>query len=401
MNRLMRYAAGSVRFAVLGGRGERFLNLCVGAGIPVEHIRSTETGYEATVPLRDYRRMHKYARRERCRLRVREKYGAYFALRAYRGRWGILAGLALGALVLLAGKNLIWNICFLDFAPEQEAYARARLFEEGIYEGAFQDTARLMRAAAGLFVDSEEYGWVTLNFVKGRLVVEKTRREKPPAFVDEALTDVVASSDGIVRRVDLQSGYPQVTPGQYVAKGQVLVSAMTLNSYEHPQYSRADAAVYAEVERTYVYAQPLQGESTLPAAESRSYYALFLPWGRLPLYARAETPPGAACRVLRRPAAPLGFHLPALVEELQVRPLEQTRWRMTPAQAQAVARSRILDVIRTEFEAYELLEETPQAREEDGVLTLTLHVRFLADIGKLAPYTAPPQAADGAAGANS
>ena len=30
------------------------------------------------------------------------------------------------------------------------------------------------------FVGSEEYGWVALNFVQGRLVVEKTQREKVP-----------------------------------------------------------------------------------------------------------------------------------------------------------------------------------------------------------------------------
>lgn len=86
---------GSVNFEVTGGRGERFLNDCVNAGVPVEHIRPTQTGYLATVPLRDYKRMHKYARRNRCRLRVREKYGAYFALFTYRHRWGILAGLVL------------------------------------------------------------------------------------------------------------------------------------------------------------------------------------------------------------------------------------------------------------------------------------------------------------------
>mgnify|MGYP003026008991 FL=1 len=80
MNRLARYAMGSVNFEVTGGRGERFLNDCVNAGVPVEHIRPTQTGYLATVPLRDYKRMHKYARRNRCRLRVREKYGAYLSL---------------------------------------------------------------------------------------------------------------------------------------------------------------------------------------------------------------------------------------------------------------------------------------------------------------------------------
>ena len=130
MNRLARYAMGSVNFEVTGGRGERFLNDCVNAGVPVEHIRPTQTGYLATVPLRDYKRMHKYARRNRCRLRVREKYGAYFALFTYRHRWGILAGLVL-CVSLLCMPTLSGTSALHNFTPEQEAIRpRAQLFEK-------------------------------------------------------------------------------------------------------------------------------------------------------------------------------------------------------------------------------------------------------------------------------
>lgn len=386
MNGLARYLAGSVRFAVTGGRGERFLNACVGAGIPVEHIRPTDTGYEATVPLRDYRRMRPFARRNRCRLRVREKYGAYFALAAYRGRWGILCGLALCALALALGGDLIWNICFLNFTPEQEASARAMLFEQGIYEGAFQSHEALMRAAGELFIESEDYGWVTLNFVKGRLVVENTRRERPPEPVGAEITNVVAVCDGIVRRVDLAGGYPRVVPGQYVARGQVLVDGMKRNSYERPMYTHAEAAVWAEVENTYLYTQPLRGVAQLPTGEYQSYYTLYLPWGELPLYRGADLSGASQRRVLRRPAAPLGFHLPVLIEELQVRPTRQTEWTLTEDGARDIARSRVLDMLRTEFGVYELLEETAETRVDGDALTLRLHVRFLADIGKMVPY---------------
>lgn len=401
MNRLARYAMGSVNFEVTGGRGERFLNDCVNAGVPVEHIRPTQTGYLATVPLRDYKRMHKYARRNRCRLRVREKYGAYFALFTYRHRWGILAGLVLCVLLLCMCRNLIWNICFYNFTPEQEASARAQLFEKGIYEGAFQNNEKLVRAAGELFVGSEEYGWVALNFVQARLVVEKTQREKVPELIGTEVTNVVAKSDGIIRRLELVDGYPRVVPGQYVAQGQVLVSGMTLSQYERPLYSHAQAEVLAEVEKSYVYTQPLHVEPVLPQAVSKSYYKLYLPWGELSLYAQLDVPENASQRVLRRPAAPFGFHLPALVEETQVRQAAAVPFDLTPGLAEDIARSRILDAIRAEFGDYELLEETPSAEEADGAVTLTLRVRMLADIGKMVPYEGEAMEPDSTIGADS
>ncbi|MFQ8833086.1 MAG: sporulation protein YqfD [Ruthenibacterium lactatiformans] len=208
---------GSVNFEVTGGRGERFLNDCVNAGVPVEHIRPTQTGYLATVPLRDYKRMHKYARRNRCRLRVREKYGAYFALFTYRHRWGILAGLVLCVLLLCMCRNLIWNICFYNFTPEQEASARAQLFEKGIYEGAFQNNERLVRAAGELFVGSEEYGWVALNFVQGRLVVEKhSGRCRSSRHGGHQRSGKERRHHTAAGAVD---GYPRVVPGHMCRAG--------------------------------------------------------------------------------------------------------------------------------------------------------------------------------------
>lgn len=389
MNRLSRYAAGSVRFEVIGGRGERFFNECVNADLPVEHVQPTETGYLATVPLRDYKRLRPLARHNRCTLRVREKYGAYFALLAYRNRWGILLGLALCAALLLACQDLIWNICFIGFTPAQEADVRAKLFEAGVCEGAFQENSRLIRAASEIFTKSEEYGWVTLNFVKGRLVVEKTDREKPPEFMETDITNVVAANDGIVRRIDLVNGYPEVVPGQYVARGRVLISGMRLNSYDRPLYSHAEGAVWAEVRNTYVCTQPLRGQTMLPTSECRSYYKLYLPWGEMALYGDMDVPQSATRRVTRRPAAPLGFHLPATIEETQVRLSRETAWEMTPEQAAAAARSHILDTIRMQFSTYELLSETPDVQINEDSVTLSLQVTLLADIGEQTSYTPP------------
>ena len=79
-----------------------------------------------------------------------------------------------------------------------------------------------MRAAGELFVGSEEYGWVALNFAQGRLVVEKTQREKVPEPIGTEVTNVVAKSDGIIRRLELVDGYPRVVPGQYVPRARCL-----------------------------------------------------------------------------------------------------------------------------------------------------------------------------------
>ena len=117
--------------------------------------------------------MHKYARRNRGPPARAGEIRRILRAVHIPSPLGDTGGLVLCVLLLCMCRNLIWNICFYNFTPEQEASARAQLFEKGIYEGAFQNNEKLVRAAGELFVGSEEYGWVALNFVQGRLVVEK------------------------------------------------------------------------------------------------------------------------------------------------------------------------------------------------------------------------------------
>ncbi len=387
MKRLVRYLEGKVRFEAEGGRCEHFINECERAGLALEKISPTQTGFTASTTPSEYKKMRSHARKSRCRLRVTEKYGAYFALHAYRKRRGILVGLIFGMILLFLGQNLIWNISFTDFEPEQEAYIRERLFENGIYEGAVRDREKLMSAAADIFAGTEEYGWLALNFVKGRLVVEKTDRIPTPQLIGQEYTDVIAAADGLVQSVEPQGGFVCARAGQYVAKGQVLVQGLRIGEYGKTDCTHAQARVMAQVEKTYRCTQPLKIRFRTPLQESRTYYKLWLPWGGLALYRNIDAPPSAQQTVRHRPAAPFGFHLPATIEEITVRGQKDAEQLLTPRQAQERAYSRILDEMRGEFGSFTILEEEKQAESTKDAVVLTVHVRFLTDIGRMVPGT--------------
>ena len=96
-----------------------------------------------------------------------------------------------------------------------------------------------------------------------------------PELIGTEVTNVVAKSDGIIRRLELVDGYPRVVPGQYVAQGQVLVSGMTLSQYERPLYSHAQAEVLAEVEKKLcIYPAAACGACTAPSREQKLLQAV-------------------------------------------------------------------------------------------------------------------------------
>lgn len=385
IERLVRYLEGGIRFEAEGGRFERFINECEKNGLELEKISPTQTGFTANTTPAAYKKMHSYAQKNRCRLHVNEKHGAYFALHKKRKRFGIAVGLICSIILLFLGQNLIWNICFYDFTPQQEVYLRERLFENGIYEGAVKNQEKLLDTAGKIFEGTEEYGWLTLNFVKGRLVVEKTKREPAPELIGQEYTDVVAASDALIQNVIPQGGFVCARKGQYVTKGQVLVKGLREGEYGKVDFTHAQAQVLAEVEKTYRCTQPLKMECQVSDGAYKSYYKLWLPWGALPLYGNIEAAQNAKITVSHRPLAPFGFHLPATIEEISVRPQKTAEMILSPQAALEKAYSRIMDDIRREFGEFSILHEQRSEEITDQDATLTVKIRFTADIARTVP----------------
>lgn len=375
-----------VRFSVEGGQGERFFNQCAQQELQLQQIRATPLGFEAEIPAREYHKLHRLARKNRCRLRVRRRRGLAFLLAAYRGRWGIAAGAVLCAALLLAGPNLIWNIEFYEFTPAQEAAVRAQLYEAGVYEGAWANSTVLASVADAIFVGSQEYSWVSLNFVKGRLMVEKNDRTPPPEIIKTDITDLVAASSGIIVKTDIRGGFLEKAVGQSVAAGEVLASGCRFDEkLQKTVYTHSEGEIYAQVEKTYVNTQPLTARAQMPGTVTCTASRLLLPTGALPLGPQRLEEGRAVTE--RRPLTLLGFNLPATIETVRVRQVETVEQTLTPALAAGKARMAIYDAIAQEFGTYQLLEQQEELQEEEGELTLSLHVTMIVNIAKQQPYS--------------
>lgn len=383
-----RFMAGEVCFTIEGGQGERFLTLCAQQGIPVQKICSADAGFTASVPARHYRRMHRLARRCRCVLKVQEKHGLCFLLRPCRKRWGIAAGLALGALILFVFPHMIWNIEFVQFTYQQEQDLRQQLYENGIYEGAFADAKKMRRAADRIFVEEDMYSWVALNFTKGRLVVEKRDKKPAPQLVSGAVTDLVATSDGMITSVDLRGGFLQAWPNQVVAEGDVLVSGASFNEMTGiTAYMHSEGSVYARVEKVYTCTQPLEVQSQVATSHIKNGYALLIGSWRVPLTPHRKMEAEAMENTIRWGFAPFGFHLPVTVERTQMREMESVRVQISPELAAQKARLAIFEALRKQFPDYVLEHTVEEVEQSQEAVTVTMRLTFTANIAKQVPYS--------------
>lgn len=369
-----------VDFAASGGRSEKLITLCGRQGIPLYNIRPTADGFTARLPARRYREVSRLARRCGTRLRVRKRRGVLFRLRAYRGRWGlVLAPLVFAAAVHLLGQS-VWSIRYDGLDAAARSRVEQMLYSMDICEGAVLTQEKLRLAEKQLMDGDEAFGWVSLNFEKGRLVVEASPALQKPAIESNDPVELVAAADGILLEVNAQEGFAVKSVGQTVAAGDVLVSAYKPDPYEQPVESHAKGLVVAAVKKTYRSVQPSTYEVQALTGKVASSFRLRL-FGRT-LELGAQLPEGEEVRTVHRPLTVLGFALPATIEERYVPQREARQFHLSPDGARQYARFACLAQLYAEFPDAEIIAESRQESWDGGTLTYTMTVDFKADIAR-------------------
>lgn len=369
-----------VDFAASGGRSEKLITLCGRQGIPLYNIRPTADGFTARLPARRYREVSRLARHCGTRLRVRERRGVLFRLRAYQGRWGlVLAPLVFAAAVHLLGQS-VWSIRYDGLDAAARSRVEQMLYSMDICEGAVLTQEKLRLAEKQLMDGDEAFGWVSLNFEKGRLVVEASPALQKPVIESNDPVDLVAAADGILLEVNAQEGFAVKSVGQTVAAGDVLVSAYKPDPYEQPVESHAKGLVVAAVKKTYQCVQPSTYEVQALTGKVASSFRLRL-FGRT-LELGAQLPEGGEVRTVHRPLTVLGFALPATIEERYVPQREARQFHLSPDGTRQYARFACLAQLYAEFPDAEIIAESRQESWDGGTLTYTMTVDFKADIAR-------------------
>ena len=382
MNRWIGLLLPQVQFSARGGRFELLLSRCLEQGIPLSGVRSVPGGFVAWLPARYYRGLHRPARRCRTLLRVQKRRGAAFSLRRLRGRWGLLIGPVLFALTLQFSQQFVWEIRYKGMDETRQARLSALLYSMDIYQGAFLNQQILDSIPGRIFLESPEFGWLALNFEKGCLMVETDQTLPAPAVEENLTEDLVAASDGVILRMNVQEGLSLKQPGQTVAQGEVLVSAARPDRDGNLYYSHPLGSVTALVKKSSQCEQPIQFEASFPTGRLRrdwSLYFLGRIWGNP---AGPEPFEQQTVQEYRRPLTLFGFALPGLVCRTLSAELATQTIRLTADGAIQRARYACRRALYEEFPDAVIRTQSEKQEWTDTGVVIRWEVQFEANIAR-------------------
>lgn len=219
-------------------------------GAKISHVRyATDTTLQLRIRACDVPLLIPLRRRYRCRIRLLERHGLPFLWRKARKRSVLFVGalLMLAAIVILSQR--IWHIEIEGLNPSETEEFSVILSEYGLGVGGRTDGDILIRAADDLAVRYEKAARVSLDR-EGILLTAKVAKVLPQSEVpfSPAAGDLVSDRCGVITKAYCKRGTLNVSVGQTVWEGSVLILGHVQHSEDLPSYNvRADGEILAAV----------------------------------------------------------------------------------------------------------------------------------------------------------
>lgn len=200
-------------------------------------------------------------------------------LRRFLGRRPMLPlGLAAGVLLVFLSSQMVLSVQVLG-AGENIAEVRRVLAQEGVRPGRRKAALSADALREQLSLRLPGLAFAGVRYAGSTLLVDCRRaQEGEQAMIAGDGMDVVAAQDGVITRISVQSGTPQVKPGQAVRAGQVLILGQERTEKGETRPIRAQGQVSARVWARGDARVRLAQTHTVETGQTRTRVTLCSPW---------------------------------------------------------------------------------------------------------------------------
>ena len=237
IKRLEDFYKGNVIILLHGGNIERFINLCEYQEISLRDVRNTQNRIYARITANDYRRLKAVFRKTGINPRIVKKEGLPFWLKKHKNQKNLLlcAALFLAGMYYLAG--FLWRIELTGCYYHTQEQLRDFLKENGVFEGARKGAIQCPEIEREIRKEYPDIGWVSVELF-GTVMKVRIQETKTPQLSASKIMDgrgeswsqenghIVAACDGIISEIIVETGKAMVKPGDFVQKGEVLISGV-------------------------------------------------------------------------------------------------------------------------------------------------------------------------------
>ncbi|MDE5565152.1 MAG: sporulation protein YqfD, partial [Oscillospiraceae bacterium] len=217
-------------------------------------------------------------------LKIEKKKSMQRTLRHYQLRFGLTAGILLGACIIFWQSNVVETIEIQGNSSVSSVTILNVLENEGVSRGTWIagiDMTHCERTVRSVIPD---IAWCGIRHTGNRLVVEVTEMTPPPDMLQERTPcNIVSRYDAQITDVQVYSGHLQRMIGDGVAAGDLLVSGVHEGVTGQTTFNHSLASITGIYTQEIELTEYLQNSETIPTGQSTTQRWLHLFGLNIPL----------------------------------------------------------------------------------------------------------------------
>lgn len=373
---LYRFISGYLIVEFFGEFSEQILNICAKNRISLWNSRCVKRKIICCITVRDFLRLPEVIRKKKIRVHILKKIGFPFFIAKYKKRFGFLLGIIIFISFLQFMSCFVWSIEVVGNHKLKDQEILEQCKQIGIYEGIRKTSVNPKIQKEKLLLNSEKLAWASLNIEGCRLTVNVSE-VKEVAEDNTIPSNLKASADGIIKKVDITSGNCVVKVGDTVSKGDILVSGI-IEKPEGTRFVHSIGTVTAKTERSIVVSGQFERDIEIETGKERSKSVLSFFGIKLPLYLGKEKTPYKS-EINLSEAKLLGERLPITLHTKKFVFLEKRAVTLTDEELNTELQKKFEEEIKAnKIGTYEVLDK--KLTEIEGGLQLITIISAEEDI---------------------
>lgn len=209
--------------------------------------RDKSTIVYAKIKLKDYRKLLKLAKMEKCRIKIIKKRGLPFILKKYRKR-KILVGIVIISIIsFIILSQFIWNIEIYGTESIDKEELMQDINNLGLKIGTLKRNINEEEIINKIRMERNDISWIGISMQGTNVKIQIVEADSKVNVIDDnEYCNIIANSDGQIVKVSAQNGIPVVKEGDIVTKGQILIEGWMDGKYTGTTYVHAEGEIKAK-----------------------------------------------------------------------------------------------------------------------------------------------------------
>lgn len=226
VEKILHWLIGCAEFEIIGDHA-RFLNITAKSGFSLWGFCKRDGTACVTCRARDYKRLRPLARRCHVRLKCRRKSGLPFYVNRILHRKGMVIGVGCAVAIYAFLGSFVWGVSVQGTDTLTDFSVLNAAKKSGVYIGVSKKDFVPRLAAHNIIAELPELKWAAVNTDGCFVEISVSESAQTPQITDDTVwSNIVAGRAGTVLSIEAEHGRPEVSVGDTVAEGDLLISGL-------------------------------------------------------------------------------------------------------------------------------------------------------------------------------